>query len=182
MPGRHQVIYAYRNYGGGTDLWCSDAWYPSGAWYYVWHSAKPLSLWHRTPWWAWRPLGWRFCPEAPWNQLTPNERVFSDINLPLAQATQWGPPIGGGAKGGGPNAGYAGGGFKGQGTRGARGRGGAKSGPKGGCAVGTTGKAGTAARVAGSLLRGPRGAAAAAAAAGRAATRLSARYRQITNL
>ena len=126
MPGRHQVIYAYKSYGGGTDLWCSSSWYPSGAWFYVWTSPKPLSQWHRTPPWSWAAKGWRFAPEVPWHQLTPMERIYSDINLPPAQAKLWAPPIKGGAKGG------AKGGSKG----GAKG--GTKGGvSKGGCAGGS---------------------------------------------
>ena len=59
MPGRHQLIYAYRNFNGGTDLWSSDGWWPEGQWFYVWRTSKPIGIWHTTPFWQWRPMGWR---------------------------------------------------------------------------------------------------------------------------
>ena len=84
MPGRHQLIYAYRNYEGGTDLWCSDGWSPEGQWFYVWNTAKPVALWHTTFPRRWKPMGWRFVP-SNWMAW----RYYSDFHLSPEEATQW---------------------------------------------------------------------------------------------
>ncbi len=41
MPGRHQKVIAYANFGGGTDLWCSGSWDERGQWFEVWQTEEP---------------------------------------------------------------------------------------------------------------------------------------------
>ena len=118
MPGRHQLIYAYRNFNGGTDLWCSDGWAPEGQLFCVWRTSKLIGIGHATPFWQWRPMGWRFAPPsnaswaATWAALSPVQRIYTDVNLSRAEATVWPAPVlcpdhskgfmkGGGGRGGG---------------------------------------------------------------------------------
>ena len=90
MPGRHQLIYAYPNYQGGTDLWCSGGWWPAGQWFYVWRTAKPIGLWHATR--KWTAMGWRFAPNVPWAELSDVQRRYTDVQLSRQEATVWPPP------------------------------------------------------------------------------------------
>ena len=101
MPGRHQLIYAYPNFQGGADVWCSSGWWPAGQWFYVWNTPKPIGVWHTTAPWRWVAKGWRFWPEAPWDQLSAIQKIYTDVQLSRSEAMMWPPPVlfPGGAKG-----------------------------------------------------------------------------------
>ena len=78
MPGRHQQVFVYPSYDGGTDLWCSGAWNERGSWWQVFHTRRPKQEWWLTWPRQWRYRCWYFVPNEGAQGLTEAERMHVD--------------------------------------------------------------------------------------------------------